>query len=1194
MKAFFQTMVVAVLFAFLAATPVFAQKKLRQHYKLPTNITSNDYQAGSLFIKLKPEHRYALQDVGSGNRVGGLFRDLNVTGLNRFASDKSIAEQRRKRGRSASVDLSLFYEVRFDPSIGVEEAINKIYDLGIVQYAEPNFNARRLDTPNDPELSRQNYLDIIKAFEAWDISKGSDTIVIAIVDSGADLDHPDLASSIFVNEDEVPDNGIDDDEDGFIDNVFGWDFAGDDFNNVVQDNNPQVTDEVDNSHGIRVAGCAGALANNEIGIAGSGYQAKIMALKHAADNDTRDNGGGFILNSTLGLLYAANNGAHIINASFGGGNSSRIVEEVVRFAVFDQNVLVISSAGNDNSDAPSFPSDYPGVLSVASSNDADEKAGFSNFGTEVDITAPGVAIFTTTFDDGYTTTQGTSFSAPIVAGAAAIVWSHYPDLTAFQVGEVLRTTADPGFYDNLASVFDNKMGLGRLDMERALTVQTPSVRLGNVQLLNAEGNIAQAGDQANLIADFTNFLWPSSSNLEVKISSESPFINIISPTSKLGIIDMNGTVNNSQAPLQVEIASSTPQNTEVSILFEFTDGAYTDYQWFTALINPTFLNLQENEVATTLSNFGRIGYQDDGLEQGVGFVFENANLLFEMGLMMATSENQIANAVRTDGASGPDEDFVSVGNINISAPGEVSSAQITGGFEDRGAGSSALGVSVDYRGLAWRTAPNDKFVIVEYTITNNSADDLLGFYAGLFADWDVNQENFQDFAEYDATNRLGYVYGAAEDGRLFAGIQELSGQPNYYAIENDHDIEGNPLGIYDDFTDTEKFTTLSSGLNKTTAGLDIPEGTDVSHVMASGPYNIASGESITIAFALHGANTLDEITASAQAAEILYNQTLQATLPEVSDVTVCYGAAATLTASGANSFNWYASIDGGEALTDGPTLVTEPLFNDTIFYVTNADESFESARKAVRVTLAANPEIIINGSASLCEGDQVVLTVADADTYLWSDGSTTQDIVVTDAGSYTVEVTDAALGCSSSSEAVVISSFPSPVAQFTASAIEIDEDDPIDFTDQSTNAVSWFWDFGDGNNSTEQNPTHTYTTGDSYEVTLIVTSADGCAATAVLTIEVVTGIPEELLLKGVTMFPNPTQNRLNVQVENNSTGTLRLAIYNTLGETVLTHSVEKVGLVSELSFSTATLPKGIYMVQVNLGNELNVLRLIKE
>ena len=201
---------------------------------------------------------------------------------------------------------------------------------------------------------------------------------------------------------------------------------------------------------------------------------------------------------------------------------------------------------------------------------------------------------------------------------------------------------------------------------------------------------------------------------------------------------------------------------------------------------------------------------------------------------------------------------------------------------------------------------------------------------------------------------------------------------------------------------------------------------------------------------------------------------------------------------------------------------------------------------------------------------------------------------MTDAGSYTVEVTDAALGCSSSSEAVVISSFPSPVAQFTASAIEIDEDDPIDFTDQSTNAVSWFWDFGDGNNSTEQNPTHTYTTGDSYEVTLIVTSADGCAATAVLTIEVVTGIPEELLLKGVTMFPNPTQNRLNVQVENNSTGTLRLAIYNTLGETVLTHSVEKVGLVSELSFSTATLPKGIYMVQVNLGNELNVLRLIKE
>ena len=1168
--------------------------KKERYFKLDPNLTVNDYMPGSVMVKLKPEYKQVFAGVGTeANSVAKLFKSINTRSVKPLAPPQAVEAASQRRAKPFSVDISLFHEVRFDPEMDIESVINELYALGVAEYVEPNYVYRSHLTPNDPERSRQNYLEIIKAYEAWDITTGSDEIIIAIVDSGMDLDHPDLADRIYVNPGEIADNGIDDDGDGFIDNVVGWDFGGADYENIVQDNDPQVTSQVDNSHGVAVAGCAAATANNGVGIAGVGFQAKIMALKMAADNDDRDNGGGYILNSLAGVLYAANNGAHIINASFGGRGRSAIAEEVYRYATFDQNVLVVSSSGNLNTNEGAYPSDYPGVLSVSATDNNDAKAGFSNHGNYVDISAPGVGIYTTTYDDGYTSIQGTSFSSPIVAGAASLVMAHYPELSGFQVGEVLRVTADQSFYDNISGVYDHQMGLGRLDIHAALTKQLPSVRIQSARLLNASGNVAQAGDDAQLLLEFKNWLWSTTSNLEVSISTENRNVTITQDRSRVGIIGMEQTANNYLAPFELTIKSSIPENTSVDILVEFRDGEYYDYEYYTVLVNPTYLNLQENNVSTTFSNNGRIGYQDTEQTEGIGYIIEGTNMLYEMGLMMGTSSSVLVNNVRNDGGEF-DADFASSTKIAFNKPGTVASAEITGSFDDTGAGGAAIGLDVDYKSMAWTSDADQDYVIIEYKITNNSGADATDFYVALFADWDINQNDFKDYADYDATTRTGYVYSGDPSELRYAGIQVLNREANYFAIENDQDIAGNPLGIYDGFSDAEKFETMSSGIGKQQAGNTVEGGADVSHVVSAGPFNIAAGTTETVAFAIHGTSNYDALIASAQAADTMYNYTLQATAPTASGTEVCYGTTASLSATGATAYNWYAEISGGAPISSGADFTTGEITSDTVFYVSNADATYESARTPVAVSVLADPTIQVNGSAKLCEGDAVELSVAAADSYLWSNGETTQTISVSAAGDYSVTVTNSAQGCTSNSGTVSVTVSPSPNASFTKDLAAPTTDDVITFTDQSTGATAWFWNFDDGTTSSVQNPTHQYSNGGAYEVVLQVTNAEGCADIAILAIDVVTGIDPDALLGGVGVFPNPALNVLNVKVENELMGNVSLQLFDLAGAEVKAASFGKAGQKSNVQLDLAGLEKGIYILHVSQGGKRNVFKVLKD
>jgi subtilisin family serine protease len=311
----------------------------------------------------------------------------------------------------------------------------------------------------------------IQAPEAWDIETGSPDVVIAIIDSGIDYTHPDFAGKIWNNTDEIPNNGIDDDNNGYIDDVIGWDFA-------YNDNDPK--DEL--GHGTMCAGVAGAATNNGIGIAGIGWNCKIMPVqvytKEGSYNPTK------VANA---IKYATDNGAIVISMSLGSDVSSDVLLDAVNYA-HSKGVFLCAAAHNYDSSAKMYPAAYENVTAVAATNQKDKRctpqdwgAGLgSNYGDWVDIAAPGNLIYTTMptyhvngndywgYKQNYDYVWGTSISAPMVAGAAALLLSKNPSLTPDEVKALLCSNVDP--YNS-----DQYIGTGRLNVYKALAALTLSM-----------------------------------------------------------------------------------------------------------------------------------------------------------------------------------------------------------------------------------------------------------------------------------------------------------------------------------------------------------------------------------------------------------------------------------------------------------------------------------------------------------------------------------------------------------------------------------------------------------------------------------------------------------------------------------------------------------------------------------------------
>ena len=436
MKNIKKTLVVLILCSFIMGTiPVSAvTPEDNDLFQKPENKIQGEYVLGEIIVKFTPgTSDKARSDFKSKYNVRSMEKLLKT---DQSVNEKSIMNPFIKHG------LDRLYLMRMSENVDVIKIVQAFNKNPNVEYAEPNYIVHIDTIPNDLSSSLWGLHNTgqtggtpdadIDAPEAWDIQTGSTGVVIAVIDTGVDYNHEDLAANIWTNPGETPDNGVDDDGNSFIDDIYGWDF-------INNDNDPFD----DHDHGTHCAGTIAAVGNNANGIVGVNWNAKILPLKFLSAN-----GSGSLADAVLSINYATSMEVDIMSNSWGGGGYYQSLYDAIATAN-DAGILFVAAAGNDNSNndiTSHYPSNYnlSNVIAVAATDHNDARAIFSNYGAEsVDLGAPGVGIYSTIPGNSYATFSGTSMATPHVAGTVALIKAQHPTLTSDGIKERLLRSVDP-------------------------------------------------------------------------------------------------------------------------------------------------------------------------------------------------------------------------------------------------------------------------------------------------------------------------------------------------------------------------------------------------------------------------------------------------------------------------------------------------------------------------------------------------------------------------------------------------------------------------------------------------------------------------------------------------------------------------------------------------------------------------------
>lgn len=856
-----------LLFTLFTASSVFASGQPHSRvYHLPKGVTAKDYLPKTLIVKYK---QVPLQNVKTFDQAATTKNVIKLNIVSKKAmfnfgnlSRKTLSDQ----NKIDQIGLNRIYQINYSDDLSIEKAINEVLKDTTVAYAEPYFIYHTFTDPNDSAYVQgfQSYLNQVKASQAWAVQPNANGVIIAIVDSGSDLTHEDLQDNIYINTAD-PINGKDDDGDGYIDNYYGWDFVGLSASNIVEDNDPDVkSDSCD--HGIHVSGLASAVTNNGTGIASLAQTAKLMIIKAGADDNA-----GAIYRGYDGIVYAANHGAKIISCSWGGSGGGAFGQDVINYAV-SKGCLVVVAAGNSGSNDPIYPAAYDGVFAVANVLSTDVKASSSSYGYHVAISSPGTSIYSTINNSQYGYKSGTSMATPIVSSAAALVLAKNPTLNGIQAGEILRLNTDDIYSLAGNALYKNQLGSGRLNVYKALTATLgASIRKQKITINDYSAGSYAIGDTLNYYFDLKNLLLDAN-NIQVGLVSSDTHVKIL--TSPMNTGAFAGSSTKTIGPFKVVVQNSTPDNYTVLFQLNYSDNAsYTASEFFSTTLNLDYQNVKVNQVYTTVTSNGRVGFSGDEATNGLGFIYKDYDLLYEAGLMIGTDTLHISNNVRVvNGAT--DHDFIKTQRV-AQVPSSNADYEALAISSDSGA-IYPLKVQVTNRMVAYKNAPDDKYVIVEYVIANKGTSSLNHTYIGLFTDWDVDVSS-QNIAKYDAGLQMGYTY-ATTPLSPYVGVKLLSNNANPMFYPMSYQVAGDFLAD-GNFSRKEKFLALSSGIAATSIGSGT--GIDVMYTIGSGPYTIPVNDSVKVAFAFIAGDSLTDISNSASAAQARYTQLSTAVNPNV-------------------------------------------------------------------------------------------------------------------------------------------------------------------------------------------------------------------------------------------------------------------------------------------------------------------------
>jgi thermitase len=445
-----------------------------------------NYSRNQLIIKFKTESNINFKNC----LIKQKFNHKELDSLNKELKVQSIKlTGNKKKGNT--------YILKFKTDQDINQLIKLYQNSNLFEYVEPNYigagggqQGLLQTTPNDTYFSRQyglfndgtfalspatNDADIDMDL-GWDIEQGSSSIIVAVLDAGAKLDHPEFSDRILVNSNETL-NGTDDDNNGYIDDVLGWDFAN-------NDNNP--TD--DHGHGTNVAGIIGANTNNNIGYSGVDWNCKLMICKILDQNNS-----GLYSWWTDAIYYAVDNGAKIINMSVGGTGFSSTMQTALNYA-YNNGVTVIASMGNDNNNTIQYPAGYQYTIAVGSTNANDERStpffwsatSGSSYGGHIDVVAPGNFIYGLDYQSNTNYNSywgGTSQATPLVTGLASLLLAQDPNRLPYDIRTIIRNTAEDQVGNMSEDIFgfDNYYGYGRINAHQALLQFVTNVNESNIE-----------------------------------------------------------------------------------------------------------------------------------------------------------------------------------------------------------------------------------------------------------------------------------------------------------------------------------------------------------------------------------------------------------------------------------------------------------------------------------------------------------------------------------------------------------------------------------------------------------------------------------------------------------------------------------------------------------------------------------------
>jgi len=693
---------------------------------------AKDEHVQSGMVNIRMHSGFTIEDVKMQLAQSSLseLRFSNIRSIlpNGFASQTNSTETYRYGMSRAYDQLLRTCIVSFPDSISVVSALKVLKaECSSIELAEPRYFEHALFKPNDTYVNSQIFLTVIKALEAWDIYQGDTSIIIGIIDNGFLQTHEDLQDNIALNRSEIENNGVDDDNNGFPDDYRGVNLAWPN-DGTPAGNTYNSTD----GHGTSVAGVAAGTWNNQKGIAGIGGKSRFFPIKAGRQGTERVEFG------YEGILYGIMRKFPVLNCSWGSANTySEINQSIIDFAV-EQNVLIVAGAGNDNNRAPIYPASYRGVMSVGETDIVDVKSNGSSYGWSTDIMAPGFNVRTTDNENfSYTTMSGTSFAAPIVSGAAALVKGKYPNVNMAVIQEHLKATADP---IDVANSFLAGFLPGRLNLLRALQ-DSPTSRAYIQTTWSKERQRQSKGDTLRIRLHLHNVTDIPAKNLSIIVRSLDNFFKPFLLLDTLRILPFIAPKSiDSSIVLRMIIQENSDAEFYHSLSMEEESGLLPTVL-FALRPTPSISTFETENLLFSIGDYASLGFVNDrtvgsaGNEQfdGMGFILKDCgSMLYDGGLVVGSS-GKVITGFSTSSEFEPRTRFAS--------DKEGAFMIVTDSLNP---GSEKIGVSIKKE--LFKLAPNS--VTFKYTLTNMNDAPIFNPGFGIFGDWDIGNYGRDNKAEH--------------------------------------------------------------------------------------------------------------------------------------------------------------------------------------------------------------------------------------------------------------------------------------------------------------------------------------------------------------------------------------------------------------------------------------------------------------